>query len=64
MQRYKQTRFSRPGERNTVLPYDVEVTENGSFYLSAVRRNVPSGYNPRVFWLHPTKGYRSQGART
>lgn len=64
MQRYKQTRFSRPGERNTVKPYGHEVsTFDGTVsLLSAVKRS--NGMKPRVFWLHPTKGYRSRGARS
>ena len=64
MKRYRNTRFSRPGERNTVPHYDIDTSPVGTiYYLSAVKRQVPGGYNPRVFWVHTTKGWRSEGDR-
>jgi hypothetical protein len=71
MKRYHNTRFSRPGERKTVKPYGIEESPNGTvYYLSGFKHKdwhtaiVAVPYSPRVFWLHPTKGFRSQGART
>lgn len=61
--RYRNKRYRGPGDRGTVKPQGTEWNASNTIlsYLSAYKAGEE--WKPRVFWLHPTKGWRSQGDR-